>query len=175
MSFVCTCTFMIVICDIKESFCKSKYLRIWTQTTNSRDRSRSYYTKCCNAQIPIVVYFIKLPYDGNVSPSDKCQGPCGYFWVFEFCLRRWKGNSIFYVECYHDFIKIVTCWCSIYSFHQYIHVIFLQGPMEYITFAAISKMFAVTLTYPYQVVRSRLQEQHRQYSGVINVVSETWR
>ena len=58
---------------------------------------------------------------------------------------------------------------------MYLHVIFLQGPMEYITFAAISKMFAVTLTYPYQVVRSRLQEQHRQYSGVINVVSETLR
>ncbi|XP_041360898.1 mitochondrial folate transporter/carrier-like isoform X2 [Gigantopelta aegis] len=47
--------------------------------------------------------------------------------------------------------------------------------LEYITFAALSKMFAAGTTYPYQVVRSRLQDQHRKYNGVIDVVRQIWK
>lgn len=41
--------------------------------------------------------------------------------------------------------------------------------------AALSKIFAVVTTYPYQVVRARLQDQHNIYSGVLDVVRRTWR
>uniref|UniRef100_A0A8D2Q609 Solute carrier family 25 member 32 n=1 Tax=Varanus komodoensis TaxID=61221 RepID=A0A8D2Q609_VARKO len=46
--------------------------------------------------------------------------------------------------------------------------------LEYITMAAFSKIFAVSATYPYQVVRARLQDQHNRYSGVIDVICRTW-
>uniref|UniRef100_A0AAY4CKY3 Solute carrier family 25 member 32 n=1 Tax=Denticeps clupeoides TaxID=299321 RepID=A0AAY4CKY3_9TELE len=49
------------------------------------------------------------------------------------------------------------------------------NPLEYITMAALSKIFAVATTYPYQVVRARLQDQHNNYSGVVDVVRRTWR
>ncbi|XP_076006667.1 solute carrier family 25 member 32-like [Genypterus blacodes] len=49
------------------------------------------------------------------------------------------------------------------------------NPLEYITMAALSKIFAVVTTYPYQVVRARLQDQHNNYTGVIDVVRRTWR
>lgn len=49
------------------------------------------------------------------------------------------------------------------------------NPLEYITMAALSKIFAVATTYPYQVVRARLQDQHNRYNGVIDVVRRTWR
>ncbi|XP_067093932.1 solute carrier family 25 member 32-like [Osmerus mordax] len=49
------------------------------------------------------------------------------------------------------------------------------NPLEYITMAALSKIFAVATTYPYQVVRARLQDQHNQYQGVLDVVRRTWR
>lgn len=41
--------------------------------------------------------------------------------------------------------------------------------------AALSKIFAVATTYPYQVVRARLQDQHNSYSGMMDVISRTWR
>lgn len=50
-----------------------------------------------------------------------------------------------------------------------------QNALEYITMAALSKIFAVATTYPYQVVRARLQDQHNKYNGVLDVVRRTWR
>lgn len=41
--------------------------------------------------------------------------------------------------------------------------------------AALSKIFAVATTYPYQVVRARLQDQHNSYSGALDVIRRTWR
>lgn len=46
---------------------------------------------------------------------------------------------------------------------------------EYILFAATSKIIASALTYPYQVVRARLQDQHRSYTGLRDVVTQTFR
>lgn len=49
------------------------------------------------------------------------------------------------------------------------------GTLEYLNFAALSKLFAASVTYPYQVVRARLQDQHKTYNGVIDVLKSTWR
>ncbi|GFU58098.1 hypothetical protein NPIL_295721 [Nephila pilipes] len=49
------------------------------------------------------------------------------------------------------------------------------GTMQYLSFAALSKLFAASVTYPYQVVRARLQDQHKEYSGVLDVIRKTWR
>lgn len=50
-----------------------------------------------------------------------------------------------------------------------------QNPLEYITMAALSKIFAVATTYPYQVIRARLQDQHNKYNGALDVIGRTWR
>ncbi|KAA0702675.1 Mitochondrial folate transporter/carrier [Triplophysa tibetana] len=49
------------------------------------------------------------------------------------------------------------------------------NPLEYITMAALSKIFAVATTYPYQVIRARLQDQHNKYDGALDVIGRTWR
>jgi solute carrier family 25 (mitochondrial folate transporter), member 32 len=42
-------------------------------------------------------------------------------------------------------------------------------------FAAMSKLLAAATTYPYQVVRARLQDQHTVYRGMWDCVQQTWR
>jgi len=49
------------------------------------------------------------------------------------------------------------------------------GTMQYLTCAALSKLLAASITYPYQVIRARLQDQHVNYDGVLDVVRKTWR
>ncbi|XP_029155340.1 mitochondrial folate transporter/carrier [Nylanderia fulva] len=46
---------------------------------------------------------------------------------------------------------------------------------EYIVFAAMSKLIAAASTYPYQVVRARLQDHHHDYRGTWHCVQCTWR
>merc|ERR1711978_233255 len=49
------------------------------------------------------------------------------------------------------------------------------GTLEYLTCAAISKFIAAVTTYPYQVVRARLQDQQSSYSGALSCVQTTFR
>ncbi|XP_065346039.1 solute carrier family 25 member 32 [Cloeon dipterum] len=46
---------------------------------------------------------------------------------------------------------------------------------EYLMFAAFSKLVAAGTTYPYQVVRARLQDQHIVYKGSWDCIMQTWR
>ena len=44
------------------------------------------------------------------------------------------------------------------------------GTAEYLTFAALSKLLAAFITYPYQVVRTRLQNTESKYSGSLDCI-----
>ncbi|XP_053966014.1 mitochondrial folate transporter/carrier [Anastrepha obliqua] len=46
---------------------------------------------------------------------------------------------------------------------------------EYLAFAAISKLIAAAATYPYQVIRARLQDHHLNYNGSWDCIKQTWR
>lgn len=48
------------------------------------------------------------------------------------------------------------------------------GTVEYLSFAAVSKLIAAATTYPYQVIRARLQNQHHTYNGALDCISQTW-
>jgi len=49
------------------------------------------------------------------------------------------------------------------------------SPYMYLTFAAISKLFAALSTYPYQVVRARLQDTECSYTGSLDCVQRILR
>ena len=49
------------------------------------------------------------------------------------------------------------------------------GSITYLTMAAASKVVAVATTYPYQVVRARLQDQESKFEGALDTICRTYR
>ena len=45
---------------------------------------------------------------------------------------------------------------------------------EYLGLAAVSKSFAAVVTYPFQLIRTRLQDHRTHYDGVKDVMKKTW-
>lgn len=64
-----------------------------------------------------------------------------------------------------------------YSWYFEIPIQQKLGSIQYLIMASMSKIFAASVTYPYQVVRSRLQNQYTmaQYNGALDVISKTFR
>ena len=59
--------------------------------------------------------------------------------------------------------------------HAQLHVPHDLNSMDYVILSGLSKVVAGTATYPYQVVRSRLQiyDVERSYHGLVDVVTQT--
>lgn len=51
----------------------------------------------------------------------------------------------------------------------------IQSTVTYLSFATASKLFAATICYPYQLMRTRLQDQYQEYEGLLDVVKKTWK
>lgn len=62
-----------------------------------------------------------------------------------------------------------------YTAYKQVSITTKLGTMEYLTFAATSKLIAAGITYPYQVVRVRLQNQHYVYNGTWDCIKKTWK
>ncbi|XP_069107187.1 solute carrier family 25 member 32-like isoform X2 [Argopecten irradians] len=62
-----------------------------------------------------------------------------------------------------------------YNIYRERHLDYRLKSLEYIVFAALSKIIAASTTYPYQVIRSRLQDQHRHYNGNLDIIRQIFR
>lgn len=74
---------------------------------------------------------------------------------------------VWYTSILNDENYQVTIHYSMY--------LIIQNTVTYLSFAAASKLFAATATYPYQVMRTRMQDQFQDYKGFIDVFNQTWR
>eukprot|EP01088_Endostelium_zonatum_P002122 TRINITY_DN12569_c0_g1_i1.p1 TRINITY_DN12569_c0_g1~~TRINITY_DN12569_c0_g1_i1.p1 ORF type:complete len:302 (-),score=45.02 TRINITY_DN12569_c0_g1_i1:54-959(-) len=50
-----------------------------------------------------------------------------------------------------------------------------MSTIHFLTMGSLSKVFASVVTYPYQVVRSRLQERPPKYEGVVDCCVRSWK
>ena len=52
---------------------------------------------------------------------------------------------------------------------------FTLSTVHYSIFSSASKILAVACTYPFQLVRARIQDQHQSYKNVFEVIAKTMR
>ncbi len=50
-----------------------------------------------------------------------------------------------------------------------------QNPMTYLSIAAVSELFAVTASYPYRLLRTRMQDLHHARIGTLDMFIRTLR
>ncbi|VDK73480.1 unnamed protein product [Litomosoides sigmodontis] len=51
----------------------------------------------------------------------------------------------------------------------------ILGTVDCLVYSALSKVISTTITFPYQVLRTRLQDHHVKYSGMCDLISKTYR
>ena len=78
---------------------------------------------------------------------------------------------------FHGAIQFMTYEEMKNAFNQYkkLPIDTKLSTYEYLIFAAISKLIAASSTYPYQVIRTRLQDQHHSYKGALDCIKQTYK
>ncbi|VDK88747.1 unnamed protein product [Onchocerca ochengi] len=51
----------------------------------------------------------------------------------------------------------------------------ILNTVDCLVYSAASKVIATTMTFPYQVLRTRLQDHHAKYTGIFDLISKTYR
>ncbi|VDP18166.1 unnamed protein product [Onchocerca flexuosa] len=51
----------------------------------------------------------------------------------------------------------------------------ILNTVDCLVYSAASKIIATTITFPYQVLRTRLQDHHAKYIGIFDLISKTYR
>jgi solute carrier family 25 folate transporter 32 len=64
---------------------------------------------------------------------------------------------------------------KLYCNYYHIPITTKLSTAVYLSMAAMSKVFAVVTTFPYQVIRARLQDQETKYTGILDTVTKTYR
>lgn len=90
------------------------------------------------------------------------------------CKQCFRPSRDVHFEVMTEFLvrlKMFNLYFNIYC----IVWMYRQTTAEYLCFAAISKLIAAAATYPYQVIRARLQDQHHSYEGTWDCVKKIWK
>ena len=67
----------------------------------------------------------------------------------------------------HGVVQIVSYDCLKRAYRRRTNTEITSSLSAYLALSAVSKVFAVSTTYPYQVVRFRIQSKNEQYRGVL--------
>lgn len=96
----------------------------------------------------------------------KAEGIRGYYRGFLPGLFGVTHGAVQFVS-YEEMKKLYIKYNNLPSNDQ-------LGVTQYLTFAALSKIIAAIATYPYQVLRTRLQNQFCSYDGTIDCILRTY-
>ncbi|XP_052763903.1 mitochondrial folate transporter/carrier-like isoform X2 [Mya arenaria] len=121
-----------------------------------------------------------LQYEAGAASSTQYKGMLDALvklWKYEGIRGYYKGFVPGILGIAHGAIQFTLYeeMKNRYNQHKGRSIDYRLGTLEYLGMSAVSKIIAATCTYPYQVLRSRLQEQHSTYTGVIDVVRKIFK
>ncbi|XP_012284734.1 mitochondrial folate transporter/carrier [Orussus abietinus] len=169
------------------------YIKLWIQGGNAKKPLGPYghmfaaadagiFTLLITNPIWVVKTRLCLQYAGQVSvdESKRYKGildAVRKIYVTEGIRGLYKGLVPGMFGVSHGAIQFMTYeeMKNRYNTYQNLPIDNKLSILEYIVFAAVSKLIAAATTYPYQVVRARLQDQHHSYKGTLDCIQLTWR
>ncbi|KAJ8321851.1 hypothetical protein KUTeg_000322 [Tegillarca granosa] len=111
-----------------------------------------------------------LQYD-QMAPNVKDSSSVQYKGMFDALIKIYKMEGIRGLYRFMVYEEMQT----FYNRYMNRPIDTRLKSVEYIVFAALSKIVAATVTYPYQVIRSRLQDQHSNYNGILDCIRRIYR